>query len=291
VCYYQAKIANPQGPSDWTMFTLDNVIDSDIAVAEIDGCPALVYSNEDASVQYINYAYADTPAPDDLEDWTITEAVECPASVNGMRILSLCEIDGRPAVGYFHETLCNCYYMLATSAAPLLPADWVGSLVGSSSYPSYQPAVSVFNGYPAVVYRDLPGQELVFAKSDMYSPTSEFDWDKHAIAGGINENPYYSVAVHDDGMYVAYMAEVETYENGWQKHPLLYSFDTYLPRNENGWKFQDVLDPDFGGYEGMVGAGGPCVVSMAASVNGKPHIAFFNHDDGAVSIAHTVPSD
>jgi len=296
VMYYQAKIAMPQELADWQLWTLDFATDEDdLAFTEIDGKPALAYFTEDlAKDSWLTFAYPNNPDPSSLADWNFTHVAECPPSDygKGERYLALCDMDGAAALGYFDAVAMDYYYMRANNGAPQSPGDWTTCRLGSTSFWAVGPWIGEYSESPVAVYRDMNIASFQFAVADRFSPTSESHWQKHAFAKDIGNGDYFNCCEVGNGLGVAYEHNIgiATY------HLFYYWFDEEPPSNGAGWKWQDLMDPDVGGFEDENDdLGGSTRPSVASSAAGRPHIAYYDYHAGStgnywgIKIAHLAP--
>ncbi|GEM_PF-4159227 len=286
VAFYQGLNATPADPSDWTMFTLDYTVDSELALAEIWGRPALIYLiDELPATSTIAFAYSGLEHPEALVDWELTTLGGFVPTNHGSHYLSLSEVAGTAAVGYFQENQQIHYFVYALNDQPLTGDDWSPDWAGYSAQPGFGPHIAEVEGKAVLVYRDLNDNALVYAEGKTALPETINDWLRHPFRDDIGNVDFFGCCNIGDGLGVVLINQVEV-ESVLRWRPFFCWFDEHVPSHEHDWKQQDVMDAEWGGFEDPDGLGDCCYPRVAASVNGMPHLVFYDSGEGAIKIAH-----
>lgn len=156
-----------------------------ISACMIGGRPAVAYVSEDGALSYLR---ASDPLAHDLNAWQ-DEPVGLIGGVGSFSDISLCSIDGKPAVALIRGTdQWNIYYA-CSSTEEAAPADWQINPNPLASGSNYSPNFSMADvgGHPAIAYVDT-NEELAYIRASTGNGSTASDWSTPLILE-VNDEP------------------------------------------------------------------------------------------------------
>ena len=188
--FARATTYYPTGPADWiTAFPGADTTGASIALAEVNGTPAVAYVDPGMSLHSIDYTYTTLAAPTNPGDWLVTEAISNPlmppfSDFGNVVLLTYHQL---PHLLYFNETLDMLFFAYGNSAEPTGNSNWNAYPVDEAGTGSWCRSMNS-NVLPTVAYINHTTGSLVYARANNWTPSAG-DWGtRHLIddSGHVN---------------------------------------------------------------------------------------------------------
>ena len=271
----------------WKIFTLSSNGDETGRLNDlklINGKPAIAYHVSDGSQnpsRSLYYAYSATDTGGELADWTTVDIT--PAFLNGGQQLSLCEVNGNPAISvYGGPTVGDAFrlaYVRSTTASGSSSSDWqvvhpttVGNGFGFTS------SLAVINGNPAIAYQG-PSDDTCYIRSTTPTGMVGADWGAPVIIDGAawTSGQYLSLADAGGNPAIAYYDQEPV---GSSLHLKYARAKTATGQLAADWTGAGSTKIEIDAASGFF----PCMTQ----VNGNPAIAYWSHVSDDLKYAYST---
>lgn len=202
--------SEPEATVQWRVSTVDagTYLYDSYDIASVDDLPGVSWFYYDTKTQW--YGRAKSPTPAEPGDWVFNNL----ETVDHIGLLSLAEINGRPAVVYAMSELpvtSVVRYAYATKARPASNLDWVvtNCFSSASNFIGTMELASI-DGNPTLAVYESGALNYFLVSSDSQTPTGEANWQVCLIdnfANHVNGNiPSISLLEHNGLPTVLYQS-------------------------------------------------------------------------------------
>lgn len=221
-----------------------------LALADVEGFPCIAFPDDIGSNLKFSYNSAD----DGTGTWTTVNAV---TGVINAQLVSLAEVDGRPAIAFI-ETSGDLTYVRASNATG---SSWGAAVTVATPDDAYGPSLLVVDGRPAIAYYNVTTNEVCYVRA---SDSTGGTWGTPVVieaVGAVTVLARVSLAIVNGRPAVAYRAETGA--------ELKYARAS--DASGTAWGAAVVVDSDAadtGNYASLV------------VVSGKPAVAYYDGTNG-----------
>ncbi len=270
---FYAYSANEYGTSDWQIYVVDY---KGMGLGDVGQYCSLAEIADGAGISYFeggidaNLKFAYNSNPDGSGEW---KTYRVDVSGDSGFITSLAEELGRPAIGYFRDTLADppiLDYRYAICDNSDGSGNWfVSSVSNVDSYLFAEGRVlSILDGRPAVSFYNWGTSELQFAINEAIDGTG--DWDIHST--GVNVISLFVSMTSVNGLP---MISYRNFDSPTGLEILVNSASD----GSGGWSHY-VIEPDVTAYHTAI-----------LDVNGYPAVAYSDSNNLAIKFAICDTSD
>lgn len=228
--YFFSSSSDGASALDWQSVRLDpgNIIALETSLLEVDGRPAIAYSDYDgvsSAQSYVKYAIPSSASWMQETDWQYLEVALSGDGTYIHKSLSLSLWQGKPALCYFRENTFEAapddgkdlWMARADSADGSSIGDWTAAAVDASKTKIGSGCSMLELDSQAVIsYYDADSGELKLARSTGVGPGG-IDWQRSTIDGLGRVGDNSSIALIDGHLAISYL----DYGNGQLKYAVL----------------------------------------------------------------------